>query len=128
VHSDLLEVLQPGASPFVRNFCIAFLDVGIPRLPNEERENMARQSLARAKLFPVFSPASDALLNYTLMLLPSLDRHDALLRAGVTTDIFTDLAADVLLVQSAIGRDAPGSVQSGISVCRAARLTSKLQQ
>lgn len=126
--SDLLHLLQPHASPFVINFSIIFADVAIGRVSAEDRPIVAAVAIQRCCEFPQFSAASNALLNYALSMLSALPASNTVPLELTQQVVLADWLLDVLLLQAPIERDAPGSVQPGLSVARANRLTEKTKK
>lgn len=128
--SVLIEkIVRPEMMPFSCNIALSLIDISLQNIDAGERMDCALAILNAIQLFgPTFSIQTNALLNYSLQLLPEISKcfNNSFLSSPTREHVWAWLL-DITLVQPGLKKDAAGSIQPGLSAERVARLTAKTE-
>jgi hypothetical protein len=135
--ASLFDLMQRQHLPFACNFAMTFVDVVWETQQSRMHETVALSVLRGLGDWPLYSPQSNALLCYSLSLVPVLGKGmQAYIASGLGEEVraahlrqvLGDFYLDVVLARSGIVEGAAGSVQPGLSGPRVSRLTSKKKE
>jgi hypothetical protein len=123
------KIVRPDMMPFACNITLSLIDISLANIDPAERMDCALAVLNAIELFgPNYYTQTNALLNYSLQLLPEIAKcFNTSNLSPLTREHVWAWILDVTLVQAGLKKDAVGSIQPGLSAERVARLTAKTE-
>ena len=96
---SLIYLVNADKDPFVVNFALTFVDIGIKNQPLDTHNECVRALLASISQFPLYSNASNGLCAYIIPLINGFDASIMTIEFEVAMKIVSEYVLDICLIR-----------------------------